>query len=84
LNGFEQANAFNGLHLVGPAFGAGTVEQSLREGRHDSSPVGCRTTPAALLPCGGVFSRALLINRIPGLDDLGSAAFDRLHARAPN
>jgi integrase len=80
FDAFEQLGTFNRLHLAGLVFGAEMVDQSLREAGTVLEQWGYRSVLSGKHRLRGVFSQALLINRSPRLQDLHSAAFDRLHA----
>ena len=80
FDAFEQLGTFNRLHLAGLVFGAEMVDQSLREAGTVLEQWGYRSVLSGKHRLRGVFSQALLINRSPMLEDLHSAAFDRLHA----
>jgi integrase len=80
FDAFEQLGTFNRLHLAGLVFGAEMVDQSLREAGTVLEQWGYRSVLSGKHRLRGVFSQALLINRSPRLQDLNSAAFDRLHA----
>jgi len=80
FDGFERLGTFNRLHLAGLVFGAETVEQSLHEAGTMLQQWGYRSVLSGKHRLRGVFSQALLINHSPRLEDLDTAAFDRLHA----
>jgi integrase len=82
FDAFEQLGTFNRLHLAGLVFGAATVEQSLRQAGAILEKWGYRSVLSGKHRLRGVFSQALLINRSPRLEDLDTAAFERLHAHS--
>lgn len=77
---FERLGTFNRLHLAGLVFGATTVEDSMRQAGGVLEQWGYRSVLSGKHRLRGVFSQALLINRSPRLEDLDTAAFERLHA----
>jgi hypothetical protein len=79
FDAFEHLGTLNRLHLTGLVFGADSVEQSLREAGTILQQWGYRSVLSGKHRLRGVFSQALLINRSPRLEDLDTAAFDRLH-----
>ncbi|MGH8879842.1 MAG: tyrosine-type recombinase/integrase, partial [Stackebrandtia sp.] len=80
FDAFEYLGTFNRLHLARLVFNTETVEQSLREAGTVLQQWGYRSVLSGKHRLRGVFSQALLINRSPRLEDLDTAAFDRLHA----
>jgi hypothetical protein len=80
FDAFERLGTFNRLHLAGLVFGAEAVEEPLRAASAVLDQWGYRSVLSAKHRVRGVFSQALLINRSTRLEDLDSAAFDRLHA----
>ena len=80
FDAFEQLGTFNRWHLAGLVFSADTVEHSLRVAGSVLQRWGYRSVLSGKHRLRGVFSQALLINRSPRLEDLDTAAFDRLHA----
>jgi integrase len=80
FDAFEQLGTFNRHHLAGLVFGAASVEQSLAQAGAILEQWGYRSVLSGKHRLRGVFSQALLINRSPRLEDLDTAAFERLHA----
>jgi hypothetical protein len=80
FDAFERLGTFNRLHLAGLVSGAEAVEEPLRAASAVLDQWGYRSVLSAKHRVRGVFSQVLLINRSPRLEDLDSAAFDRLHA----
>jgi hypothetical protein len=71
---------FNRLHLGRLVFGAEAVQESLSQAGTILDQWGYRSVCSGKHRLRGVFSQALLIDRSPRLQDLDTAAFDRLHA----
>lgn len=80
FDAFEELGTFNRLHLAGLVFGAARVEDSMRQAGGVLEQWGYRSVLSGRHRLRGVFAQALLINRSPRLDDLDTAAFERLHA----
>ncbi|MGH3755893.1 MAG: tyrosine-type recombinase/integrase [Pseudonocardiaceae bacterium] len=79
FNDFQHLGTFNRLHLARLVFGAGAVEESLHRYGEVLGRWGYRGTHTQPR-WRGAFSQALLINRSPRLEDLSTAAFERLRA----
>ena len=77
---FQLLGTFNRLHLARFVFGAGIVEESMRQASAVLDQWGYRGAASGKHRLRGVFSQALLINRSPRLEDLDTAAFERLRA----
>jgi integrase len=78
FDAFQLLGTFNRLHLGRLVFGAGTVEESMCQASAVLDQWGYRSVLSGKHRLRGVFSQALLINRSPRLEDLDTAAFDRL------
>jgi integrase len=80
FDAFQLLGTFNRLHLGRLVFGIEAVQESLSEAGAVLDQWGYRSVWSGKHRLRGVFSQALLINRSPRLQDLDTAAFDRLHA----
>jgi integrase len=80
FDAFQLLGTFNRLHLGRLVFGAEAVQESLSQAGAVLDQWGYRSVWSGKHRLRGVFSQALLINRSPRLQDLNTAAFDRLHA----
>jgi integrase len=77
---FHRLGTFNRLHLACLIFGEHAIEESLQQASELLDRWGYRDSTGVKHRLRGVFSRALLLNHSPRLDDLDTAAFVALRA----
>lgn len=75
---FQLLGTFNRLHLARLVFGAEAIEESMRQASAVLDQWGYRGVLIGKHRLRGGLCQALLINRSPRLEDLNTAAFDRL------
>ncbi|MGW5150114.1 tyrosine-type recombinase/integrase [Rhodococcus koreensis] len=78
FDAFQLLGTFNRLHLARLVFGAEAIEESMRQASAVLDQWGYRGVLIGKHRLRGGLCQALLINRSPRLEDLNTAAFDRL------